>query len=149
MFTPKGLCEKMCIIIHKKKGKFLHQRAYTLRCWFQYYVEYLKNKLTLVNARAGNFSQANSRSSPNFSSRWPLKILAAVNVVTPIPSPTRNITFFARSRLVPYKATFSSIAVLAFWYQYSWPVKIKTFGYNYTHVFRKWDTKGSFRIFTF
>lgn len=51
---------------------------------------------TFAMATAGNVSQSNCSSSPVLPSRWPLNILEAVNVDAPIPSPTKNTTFFAR-----------------------------------------------------
>lgn len=51
-----------------------------------------KRGLTLARATAGKLSQASCASSPVFPWRWPERILAAVRVLIPIPSPTKRTT---------------------------------------------------------
>lgn len=48
--------------------------------------------LTRANATAGKLSHASCVSSPGFPRRWPERILAAVRVLIPMPSPTKRTT---------------------------------------------------------
>ena len=54
---------------------------------------------TFERAILGNLSHARTVSSPGIPASWPLRILAAVTVDTPMPSPTKNTIFLATLRL--------------------------------------------------
>lgn len=76
--------------------------------------------LTLANATCWNLSNASSFSSPVCPFCCPLRILAAVTVVSPIPSPINNMMFLATAVLSTSFRFFRS-CIFACWYQYSGP----------------------------
>jgi hypothetical protein len=94
--------------------------------------------LTLASATAGTCSQARRVSSPGCPSRWPRRILEAVMVASPMPSPTNRITLRATGRADPVLPSTDNRrrkAALASSYQKSRSVdKNRAFQHNETNV---------------
>jgi hypothetical protein len=84
-----------CDIIHSNFKMFQADKYICNVFLTWHYTFYTQTFPTFANATCGNFSNSRTVSSPGFPCSWPLRILAAVTVDIPRPSPINKITFLA------------------------------------------------------